>query len=324
MSPATETDVPLGSIIPFMLGAADSGAGRSRIRGRLIRMDATVGAILGRHAYPPLVSALLGEALVLAAGLASLMEYDGIFTLQAKGDAAVRTLLADVTSDGAVRGYASADTAASVLADKLVDSGPQPARQLLGNGYLAMTVDQGEKGRYQGIIPLEQADLAGLAQAYFSQSEQIDTAVMLAVMPAQQGWRAGGLLLQRLAAEGGKTAAAETAARETGAAASRYMAPDDDPLWHDACVFMATCTRQELLADATAQDGAGLLYRLFHECGISMAEPRPLIDRCRCSPARIHRMLDGLPASERQQLADQDGQLVVVCEFCKKKETVAV
>jgi molecular chaperone Hsp33 len=79
------------------------------LRGRLVRLGATVDRILSQHDYPEPVAAILGEAITLAIVLAGALKYDGIFTLQTKTDGPVRLIVADVSSDGAVRGYAQYD-----------------------------------------------------------------------------------------------------------------------------------------------------------------------------------------------------------------------
>ena len=128
------------------------------------------------------VAELSAEAIALAACLASTMDYDGVFTLQASGDGPVKTLFADVTSAGAVRGYTSFDKNIGIS-----DRGaPAAIISLMGTGYLAFTVDQGEQGRYQGIVPIEAADLKSVSMRYFSDSEQIDTALLIAARPGQR------------------------------------------------------------------------------------------------------------------------------------------
>ena len=74
-----------------------------------MRLGPTVDRILSQHDYPEPVAAILGEAITLAVVLAGALKYDGVFTLQTKGDGPVRLIVADVTTDGAVRGYAQYD-----------------------------------------------------------------------------------------------------------------------------------------------------------------------------------------------------------------------
>ena len=93
------------TILPFQVGAG-------LVRGRLVRLGPAVNAILAAHAYPPAVAELLAETLALAVVLAGALKYDGVFTLQAQGRGPVSLMVADVTSQGALRGYARFDAEA--------------------------------------------------------------------------------------------------------------------------------------------------------------------------------------------------------------------
>ena len=146
-------------------------------RGRIVRLGPAVDAILRRHDYPPPVAALLGEALALCVALASSLKYEGIFTLQMRGDGPVRLLVVDLTSAGALRGYAQFD-AARVAAMPVESANAVP--RLLGRGHMVFTVDQGaDTERYQGIVALEGAGLSDCAHHYFRQSEQLATGIKL-------------------------------------------------------------------------------------------------------------------------------------------------
>src|SRR6516162_329899 len=177
------------------------------LRGRLVRLGPTIDRILSPHAYPEPVAAMLGEAITLAVVLAGALKYDGIFTLQTKGDGPIRLIVADVSTSGALRGYAQYDEAKleNALSGARMTAMLSVPR-LLGSGYIAFTVDQGEDtDRYQGIVELAGTTLAECAQHYFRQSEQIQAGIKLSVGRAGHhgAWRAGGLMLQRVPPEGG-------------------------------------------------------------------------------------------------------------------------
>ncbi|MBL8673676.1 MAG: Hsp33 family molecular chaperone HslO, partial [Rhodospirillales bacterium] len=186
------------AVLPFQLDALGA-------RGRAIRLGAVADAIIARHAYPHAVAGLLAEALALGAALASSLKYDGIFTLQLRGDGAVRLLVVDLTSAGALRGYAEYDAArleaacAGVRLDPISGLPDNPVTRLIGAGHMAFTVDQGaDTERYQGVVALEGATLADCAHHYFRQSEQFGAGILLASGRVDGRWRAGALLLQAL------------------------------------------------------------------------------------------------------------------------------
>ena len=278
---------------PFQIDA-------SHLRGRLVRVGPVLDEILSKHAYPEPVARLLGETITLAITLAGALKYDGIFTLQTKGDGPISLMVADVTSTGDVRGYAQFD--AERLAGADIDSAaPVPA--LLGNGYLAFTVDQGEHTeRYQGIVELSGETLSDGIQHYFRQSEQLDTGIKVAVAFTDLGWRGGALMLQRLP---------EDQVQQT-------LGSDVADDWRRAMVLMGTCTDKEMLDPNLPPND--LLFRLFHEDGVRVWAPADLNASCRCSRDRVATVLASLP---RDEIADLkvNGNVEVTCEFCNSTYT---
>jgi molecular chaperone Hsp33 len=120
----------------------------SRIRGRVVRLAPVLEEILGAHKYTSDVLYLTGETLVLCAMLSSMLKYEGTFTLQAQGDGPVKMVVADMTSAGGIRACASFKSE-EIEGAKYVEN----RVELLGKGYIAFTVDQGEHTeRYQGIV----------------------------------------------------------------------------------------------------------------------------------------------------------------------------
>lgn len=279
----------------------------SALRGRLVRLGPLVDTIIARHAYPEPVAQMLGEAIVLAVILAGALKYDGIFTLQTKGDGPIRLMVVDVTTAGAVRGYAQYDAEkldrALAAAGGAAIAGSVP--RLLGAGYIAFTVDQGEHtDRYQGIVELQGATLGECAHHYFRQSEQIQAGIKLAIGRGASGaWRAGGIMLQRLPEEG-------------GVAAERGGEAEEDA-WRRAMVLMSSGTAGELLDPDLAPND--LLFRLFHEDGVRVFAPHPLEPRCRCSRERIERILRAMSEEDIAALAADDEAVEVTCEFCNTR-----
>jgi molecular chaperone Hsp33 len=274
------------------------------LRGRLVRLGPTVDRILSQHDYPEPVAAILGEAVTLAIVLAGALKYDGVFTLQTKSDGPVRLLVADVSTEGAVRGYAQYDRERLEAAASLGRPGKSPSvPDLIGSGYIAFTVDQGEHTeRYQGIVELAGATLAECAQHYFRQSEQIQAGIKLSVACSGENgaWRAGGLMLQRVPPEGGY----------------RVLPDDVEDGWRRAMVLMSSATPAELVDPQLSP--RRLLFRLFHEDGVRVYDTHPLEARCRCSRERIERILRALPADEIDDMR-KEGVATVTCEFCNTR-----
>ncbi len=282
--------VPRG-ITPFYL------PGRP-VRGRLVRLGPLADALLTRHQNHPVVTALTGQALALTAALATALKFRGSFSLQAKGDGALPMLLADCTESGALRGYARAD--ADKL-DALLAAGENPsAAALLGHGYLAFSVDQGpDRERHQGIVSIEGDTLADMALHYFQTSEQLQCTVRLACAKTPLGWRAGALILERVAREGGLDPEMDDDAQTES--------------WRTATALAATLKESELLDDTLQPDR--LLFNLFGTEGVAADRNRALAYGCRCSRARLSGILETFPKDDLDHMA-VGGDIVMTCEFC--------
>jgi molecular chaperone Hsp33 len=254
--------------------------------------------LLSRHQNHPAVTRLAGQAMALAAGLSTALKFRGSFSLQAKGDGPVTMLLADCTDAGELRGYARAD---EERLEAVAAANPAPAADaLLGSGYLAFTVDQGpEEARHQGIVSIEGGSLAAMSLHYFETSEQLRCFVHLACEKTAAGWRAGALILEKIAGAGGIDPELDDAAQEES--------------WRTATALAATLTDGELLDDDLPADR--LLYRLFHTEGVATDRARALSFGCRCSRARLASILEGFPADDLDHMT-VNGDIVMTCEFC--------
>jgi molecular chaperone Hsp33 len=278
---------------------------RSGLKGRVVRLGPAVDTILSRHNYPDVVSEALGQALALTAMLGSPLKPGGRLGIQTKTDGAIRFLLADYEAPGRLRGYASFDAAR--VAELARQSPPVPQGQLIGSGYLAMTLDKGlGEERYQGVVALDGQSLSSAALTYFRQSEQLPSYVRLAVArvraagSANWQWRAGGLLAQHLSASMDEAAPA---------------APESvDEDWQRARILAATTEDHELLDPLLAPER--LLFRLFHEEDVRVFKPQKVEVHCRCSRERVQMFLAGFKPEDLEDLREPDGRLSVTCEFC--------
>jgi len=280
-------------LLGFTLPARDA-------RGRLVRIEAPLTQILAAHEYPPPITHLLAEALVLATLLGGLLKGERAqLTLQAQTEnGAVRLLVCDYR-DGQVRGYADFDP------DRLAELGANPGlAALFGKGFLAITFDlEGEGGRYQGIVPLEGHSLAEACERYFAQSEQVPTRISVAVRAGPDGCRAAGLLVQHLPdGEEGR---------------ERLHARLDHPEWEHVSILAGSIRHEELLDPQLSLEA--IVWRLFHEEGEVRALPGATIHRgCRCSEDHYRRVLARFPETDLAAMRDENGIISVDCAFCAK------
>lgn len=311
---AFSLDVPLEDVVmPFEAQGLD-------VRGRIVSFGPLVDTILARHGYPEPVSRLVGEAIALTALLGTSLKFDGRFILQTQGDGPVSMLVVDMQKPNHVRACAKFD---EERVRQVAGQSPGAPARLLGQGHMAMTVDQGpQTNRYQGVVPLEGQSLADAADLYFRQSEQIPTMVHLAVAQNTSAggdkrmstqWRAGGILIQHLPGPGASAAHRDLPPGNVpdGIELAEFEEPDT---WTEAKALLGTVQDHEL-TDPTLTPQR-LLFRLFHERGVRVFEGERMEEACRCSRERIANMLRQFSAEERADMVTDEGAIEVVCEFC--------
>jgi molecular chaperone Hsp33 len=273
------------------LHAADAAADSSRrflfeqadIRGEIVQLDASLRDMLAVHLYAPGVQRLLGEFLAAATLLSTTLKFEGRLILQARSSGQVPLLMAECNSDLQIRGIArGAQLATSEEFD-----------QLLAEGTLAITIEPLQGKRYQGIVPLSGHSLAASLDAYFEQSEQLQTRLWLAC----DGGSAAGLLLQQLPAQISR----ESQLREQQ--------------WQHICTLGETVTADELLRLPPAD----LLYRLYHDDPVRLFDPRPVSFQCSCSLQRSRNALSAIAATELEDILNEQGCITVDCEFCNQQ-----
>ena len=296
MSPAAqipEGETGFDRLLSFTIPARNA-------RGRIVRLGPVLETILAAHEYPPPIKHLLAEALVITALIGGLFkDEDGQLTVQAQTRGGIVGLLVCDYRGGELRGYVRHD------AERLAALGANPSLfALFGQGYLAMTFDLASANqRYQGIVPLEGNSLAEACQAYFVQSEQVPTLMRVAVRSDGSGCVAGGLLAQHLA-EG-----------EEGR--ERLHVRLDHPEWEHVATLAGSTKHDELVDPELSLEA--LIWRLFHEEPEVRVEPGPKLSRgCRCSIDHYRSVIAQFPESERTEMRDDAGLIVVDCAFCSK------
>jgi molecular chaperone Hsp33 len=303
------------AVMPFAVEPLD-------LRGRAVRLGPSIDTILRRHGYPDPVARLLGEATALTALLGSSLKGEGRFQLQTKTDGPVGMIVVDFEAPDRLRATARFDEAG------VAQLGPKAkAAELIGQGHLAMTIDQGStQSRYQGVVALEGQGLEEAAHQYFRQSEQIPTRVRLAVAEQVEGgerrWRAGGLLMQFLPSSPERMRLADLPPGDAPEGHERLeenALPEDDA-WVEARSLAATIEDHELVDPGVSSER--LLYRLFHERGVRVFDAQPLIEQCRCSRERVLGMIRSFSDEERRDMVADDGKIGITCEFCSRRYVV--
>ncbi|MFD0325997.1 MULTISPECIES: Hsp33 family molecular chaperone HslO [Lysobacter] len=251
------------------------------VRGVRVHLHDTWRQIRERAEYPAAAAEMLGEAAAAAALFTGHAKVDGRLSVQLRGEGALRTLFAECTAAGTLRGIVQLAEEGGEVSRDLRDLGPQ--------AVLAITIENPalngrDPVRYQGLVSLESDTLAGAFEDYFRQSEQLPTRLLLAA----DDRHAAGLMLQKLPGDEG-----------------------DDDGWARVGALFDTLNTHELLELPTDT----LLTRLFHEDGVQLLGGKPLGFACSCSRERVEAMLVSLGRQEADAAA-ADGEAHIRCEFC--------
>ncbi len=253
----------------------------TNVRGEIVTLQEAHAEVMERHDYPPAVTRQLGQLLAAVALLTETVKLDGTMSIEVRGDGPLSLLMAESNPGGQLRAIARLDEEAAIPAEDASFS------ELLGEGKVTITLDPREGHRYQGIVALTRDSLAGCLEDYFAQSEQLPTRLWL----ADDGQRAGGLLLQRLPDE----------ARN-----------QDDDAWERTVHLASTLTDAELLGVEQRE----LLHRLYHEETVRVFEPKALRFACTCSRERIAGALLSLGSAELRDILAEQGGIATQCHFC--------
>ena len=253
---------------------------RSGVRGVVVHLDRTWADIVARTEYPIAVAARLGETCAAAALFTAHAKIDGRLSVQLRGTGALRTLFAECTAAGTLRGIAHYEEPLP---------SPLTPRAFGPGSILAITIESTPPGasettRYQGLVGLEADSLAEAFEAYFAQSEQLPTRLLL----VGHGERVAGMMIQQLPGAGGD--------------------PDG---WNRIEALFETLGGDELAAEPVET----VLWRLFHDEEAKVLDRRPLAFACSCSRERVADMLRSLGPDEARA-AMAGGQVEVHCDFC--------
>jgi len=249
----------------------------AQIRGEIVRLNSAYAAIAERHPYPLPLQRFLGQALAASALLSATIKFSGRLTLQIQGDGPVSLLVVQSNEQFHVRG----------LAKWQGETVSQLFTKAFGSGHLAITITPTEGERYQGIVSLDNENLAGALEAYFHQSEQLPTCLCLFADEKS----AGGILLQAMPAD---------------TTEDRYQ------FWEHLLTLTHTLTEQELLN----LPNQTILKRLFHEEDIVLLDSEPVAFRCDCSIEKMERALLVAGKQEVQDILKTHRTVTVTCEFC--------
>jgi len=255
----------------------------THIRGEITTLSSSFQAIKSRQNYPALVNIILGEFLAAASLLSATLKFTGIVSIQAMGHGAIKTIMAECSNKTRLRGIVRGDLEAVTDQDDFYS--------LLAGATLAITIEPDNGERYQGIVPIESANLSGCLEYYFEQSEQLSTKIKLTA----NAFSAAGIMIQQMPHS-----------------SNDQKAYND---WQHLCLLLDSLKAEEQLE----LDHETQLYRLFHEQQVRLFDPEALQFFCSCSKPRTAKTLVSLGFEEVDQIYQEQGPIQVTCEFCDQQ-----
>lgn len=250
------------------------------VRGELVQLDDAYQQIISSKEYPKAVQNLLGELLVATTLLTATLKFEGSITLQLQGDGPVSLVVINGDNDQKVRGVARFD---GEISDDAT------LHQLMGKGYLVITIAPKAGERYQGVVALDGKDLAACFEGYFERSEQLKTRLWLRLGEFEGKPHAAGMLLQVMP-DG------------TGSA--------DD--FEHLEQLTDTIKNEELFG----LEGEDVLYRLYNQDKVQLFEPQHVEFFCGCSRERSAGAIVTIERAEVDDIVKTEGKISLHCDYC--------
>ena len=230
----------------------------------------TVGQAAKIQQTAPVATAALGRLLTAAAIMgATLKNESDILTLNIKGDGPLGGIVATADSRCRVKGYVVNNTGSKLDVAKAI-----------GQGTLNVIKDMGLKEPYIGRIPFVSGEIAEVLMRYYSESEQIPTAIGLG--------STGGFFMQLMpgAKENTISHFEQMLAKSSSATAFLEQTP------YDIAEFM------------------------FKDLGYAIKDKIPVEYYCDCSRERVEKALISLGKKEIGKILAEDKKASLNCHFC--------
>ncbi|MCQ8880150.1 Hsp33 family molecular chaperone HslO [Pseudoalteromonas shioyasakiensis] len=252
------------------------------VRGELVQIEHAYQEMIAGHDYPVAVKQLLGELLVATCLLTATLKFEGDIAVQLQGDGPVKYAVINGDDQQNMRGIAR-------LQSEVTGS---TVKELIGNGVMVLTITPNKGERYQGIVPLEHDTLAQCLEAYFAQSEQLQTRLWFATDTTAGSEKASGILLQVLPVNKEKSI---------------------DDFTHLEALSHTIKDEELLTLDATT-----VLTRLYHEDNPRVYEPQPIKFKCGCTREKTITALVNVGQQALLDDAAANGEVKISCHYCLK------
>ncbi|ABU69600.1 Hsp33 family molecular chaperone HslO [Vibrio campbellii] len=250
------------------------------VRGELVQLDEAYQRIISSKEYPAALQKLLGELLVSTTLLTATLKFEGSITIQLQGDGPVSLAVINGDHDQKIRGVARWE---GDIADDA------SLHDMMGKGYLVITIEPKKGERYQGVVGLEGETLADVIEGYFANSEQLKTRLWIRTGEHEGKAHAAGMMIQVIP-DGTGT-------------------PED---FEHLEQLTATVKNEELFTLPANE----LLYRLYNQDSVRLYEPQPVAFHCGCSRERSGAAIITVERAEINDILAEEGSVSLHCDYC--------
>ncbi|EKO3815129.1 Hsp33 family molecular chaperone HslO [Vibrio harveyi] len=250
------------------------------VRGELVQLDEAYQRIISSKEYPAALQKLLGELLVSTTLLTATLKFEGSITIQLQGDGPVSLAVINGDHDQKIRGVARWE--GDIAEDASL-------HDMMGKGYLVITIEPKKGERYQGVVGLEGETLADVIEGYFANSEQLKTRLWIRTGEHEGKKHAAGMMIQVMP-DGTGT-------------------PED---FEHLEQLTATVKNEELFTLPANE----LLYRLYNQDSVRLYEPQPVEFHCGCSRERSGAAIITVNKTEIYDILAEEGSISLHCDYC--------
>ena len=245
------------------------------------------------HQMTPVAAAALGRALTMGLVLGAMLKGEETISIQIKGDGPLMGIVVSANSRGEVKGYVgNPRVELPAREDGKLDVGAA-----VGKGNLYVIRDLGLKEAYQGTVPLQTGEIGEDFAYYFTNSEQVPSAVGLGVLVGTDGLplASGGIIVQLL----------PDAIND-----EQFISALEERLSKMAAVSSVFAQEQSV---------EQIVESIFSGIPIRFIDKQAVKFLCDCSWERFEEALVTLGAEELQELVDGGETIETICHFCNKR-----
>jgi molecular chaperone Hsp33 len=277
------------------------------IRGCYSRLEDSWQEVTSRRDYPEPIKSHLGHAFVGMALLQSNLKTPTKLTFQIQPNGAktpeestdpLQLLVVQADHNGHLRAMAKWNKQSlQTLQEAKTAEGLISLKALCPNAICAITMEPETGQAYQGVVPIDGNSIADSLTAYFQNSEQLNTSVILSENQGQLT----GFLLQSIPASLLTTEIDQSTLKQH---------------WQHVSTLAETLKLEEL-NDLSLET---LLHRLFHEEQLRLFDSEPAQFICKCSEQQMLSVLSQFDNEAVASMIGDSGKVEVTCEFCGNEQ----